>query len=383
MRLCIRTLAVLSLHLFASSSAGAKNIDYSPDLTSEEYWKQHYITLVRVDAVEGKPSNPMITFSVVRGMTDKMPAKSYRVPLSFLWFGVGEGPPALHANDALLLFLHKKGSSPFVVIRSDARGKGAGLIHTLSGIKHIREASKDPRALLDGVLCEDPVVSIYSMKELLQKPRTLLTPELLVELGKMRDREEVAPRARILGSMLMVRSGSATRDDHYDWIKSGIGDSKTLHWKDLNQFVDELLAYPERRKEAVLFLAGKLVENDVRLDVRIAAYGALTDPRAFNYSQPFEEVSESILTTYFVALRHREPVIRAAAAMQIHAIGQGIRRGRDRITLCQKALEEVEAALGVEDDADTRRTIEQVSAQIRAILGVPGAVTNSERDRDR
>jgi hypothetical protein len=71
----------------AASLVCAKNIDYTPDVTSDQYWDTHHICVMRVTDI-GKDSagKELLTFAVTKQISEGPMEQAETVASSHLWF---------------------------------------------------------------------------------------------------------------------------------------------------------------------------------------------------------------------------------------------------------------------------------------------------------
>src|SRR5437879_1732578 len=119
----------------------AKNIDYTPDITSEAYWASHYIGVVRLTRIAfGDHRQRLVTYEVTRALSNGGMETLRTVSEPDLWFGMDAGePPNLAAGQELVLYQAKQGKSSLAVTRVDA-----GSREQLGALVEIARLRRDP-----------------------------------------------------------------------------------------------------------------------------------------------------------------------------------------------------------------------------------------------
>jgi hypothetical protein len=96
----------------------AKNIDYTPDFTSEAYWDAHHIALVRIVAAEEQEGRLRITYRVEEQFSDGQMEPMRTAPIHHYWFGMHVlEPPPVSVGDRLVVIHRKEGPAPIVTYK--------------------------------------------------------------------------------------------------------------------------------------------------------------------------------------------------------------------------------------------------------------------------
>jgi hypothetical protein len=311
--------AVITLLFAAAGQTQAKNIDYTPDVTSDSYWDTHHIGAVRVTAAgKDEQNREYIIYELERQLTGQPPDRARAVIVSHVWFGINaDEPPLIGVNDRLVLYIAKDEPAPLVAAKLD----GSQVLDSLVQIAKLRANQGDLQAYMDGVFAGDPILSRYCLRYLSEQKVLPAPGNYVLRLRQLRDEESRETKLRVLANRLAERleGRSEYSDTEYSWLQASLSRSKTERWMDLRPFVDRLLEFETKRPESVAFFArlvGSLVSSQA---VRIAAYSTFEDARMFRFENP-DALSEQITETCIQMLKDRESSIRAAGAALLYNI---------------------------------------------------------------
>jgi hypothetical protein len=315
--------AVITLLFAAAGQTQAKNIDYTPDVTSDAYWDTHHIGAVRVTAAgKDEQNREYIIYELERQLAGQPLEQARTVLVSHLWFGLNaEEPPLIRVNDRLVLYIAKDEPAPLVAAKLDGALGGSQVLDSLVQIARLRANQGDLQAYMDGVFAGDPILSRYSLRHLLEQKALPAPGNYVLRVRQLRDEESRETKLRVLANRLAERleGRSEYSDTEYSWLQASLARSKTERWMDLRPFVDRLLEFETKRPESVAFFArlvGSLVSSQA---VRIAAYSTFEDARVFRFENP-DALSEQITETCIQMLKDRESSIRAAGAALLYNI---------------------------------------------------------------
>lgn len=343
--------------------AHAKNIDYTPDVTSDTYWDTHHICAVRVTNRESdQEGKERIAYRMVRQISEGPIEATRTVKLSDLWFGVGdEDPPRISVNDSLILYFAKQGPTPIVTTKLSGEIEDAPRVKALLQIAKFRANEGGVQAVSEGVFSKEGVVALYCLKRLLNRPRFEANADYIARLTALRADERGEAQVRILASRLDDHLGGRPPDSEQDyvWLKAALAQTPEPDWAQLRPFVDRLLDFKSRRAESAIYLTSLVRDQDKPESVRIAAYSSFDNPRLFNFSAPDAE-SERVFETCVEMLKDSQGLIRRAGAALLHNISVRI----DPTTkqgYVQRAKPAIEAAAAAEKN-------EVVRSQLRTYL---------------
>jgi hypothetical protein len=334
----------------------AKNIDYTPDLTSDSYWDAHHICVVRVNGLgkdaEGKPQ---LTYQVVGRISEALVEEVRTVRLSDLWFGMYvEEPPRIGAHDNLVIYYAREGPSPIVATKLDAGIEESPLVKSLRRIAGLRAGAGGPRALREAALSADALVALYSLKRLLAQPPSEAGGDYAAQLMKVRDDEGREAQVRLLAGRLAYKLEGKSDDsaEEYAWLRAAIIKSKEPDWAQLKPLLDRLLEFEGRRAENVAFLTHLVGDPNAAQATRIAAYSSFEDRRLFRFDKPDAE-SDSVFEACIGMLKDPDPVIRGAGAALLHNLSVQIDAAAKRAYV-ERAKSAIGAAIAVETNAGTQ-----------------------------
>jgi hypothetical protein len=146
----VATIGVVMLTLTLRNVC-AKNIDHSPDFTSEGYWSSHDIYVVRVKSVgAARLPSSSVTYEVVKAISDGARREGGNVPLTSLWFWPDSfgGTQVVRPNsgDYLLFIEPRRGAEPYVV-KSVGPPAQAALVRTLTAIDDYRRDAREAQMI--------------------------------------------------------------------------------------------------------------------------------------------------------------------------------------------------------------------------------------------
>ena len=336
-----------------TSVAYAKNIDYSPNFTAEEYWKSHLIYVAHVTKTQASDTpSASVTFERTAIFLNGPPAKTTSILVTQLWSWQNDGQPLqLKIGDYVLLVEPKTNNEPIVARKIGAPDKDP-LVKTLTKIAELRK-SGDPKQLLENANSSDDLVSEYCLKRLLETPNVKATQTHLGKLKAQRDDKGRRASVRILShrlaSKLSGETNAATAE--YSWLQQTISTSKATDWQEVSPFVNRLIEFGDKRNDTAAFLTKLVKDAKVPLPVRIAAYGAFQDPRLFNFASP-DKTSELIFATCIDMLKDKQPEIRSAGAALLHGITSRIDASK-RKPFAERAKSALQTALKSEKNDAT------------------------------
>jgi hypothetical protein len=345
--------ALVLLCCAAAGIAHAKSVDFTPDITSGDYWDTHHIAAMRVVAVQEDDGLPYsVTYQVETRISDGAIESIRTVPRSQLWFGPDEeAPPPIAVDDRFVIYYAREGRSAIAVTPLAPAANGARLLATLNHISHLRENSGDLQAYLDAVLAADPSVARYSLRHLLaQTPTPAANEDYIAKLIQLRNDDSRETQDRILAGRLANRLQGAGdgSDGEYAWLQTSLAGSPNKQWASLKPLVDRLLEFPKKRPETVAFLAQLATDSAVAQPIRIAAYGGFADSRLFYFDAPDAE-SGRIYQACLRMLSDPEPTMRRAGAALTHNITMSVNR-MDQPGYLQQSKKALTEALSSETD---------------------------------
>ena len=296
----------------------AKNIDYTPAITSDSYWNSHRIALVAVVGVGVEGGRERISYRVVTSFTgDNGRPQEGSVWMTDLWFGIYvKAAPEIAAGERLVFYWAADGSMPIVADTGDAVEQSA---RSLARISALRRVATDTPALADGAFDRDPAVAQYALKRLLDDPTASVPVNLLTRLRTLRGQADAKPDVRLLANSLANRLEGKPRnsDEEYAWLTASLSGSTAGDWTELRAFVERLLDFDRRRPATIEFLTRLVLDGSKREDIRIASYGAFEDPRLFHFAEPDTE-SNRVFQACINMLADPNPLIRRAGAVLLN-----------------------------------------------------------------
>lgn len=338
----------------------AKNIDYTPDITSDPYWDTHHICVVHVTSVDKNAAGKQqITYEVIRQMSEGPIEKTRTLLLSHLWFGPDvEEPPPIWKDDNLVIYYAKDGPSPIVTTKLDTIPEDSDLTRILSRIVGFRANEGGIKALSEGVFDREALIPLYCLKRLLNRSRLEVEVGYVARLRNLRDQENAKVQVRLLASRLAnkIEDKPANSEEEYLWVRASMKKAKYQEWTQVRPFVARLLEFENRRKENVAFLVQLVRDSNNMQAIRIAAYSSFEDPNLFYFSQPDNE-SDSIFDTCIEMLGDRDTLLRSAGAALLHNISIQIDKTvKGKYT--ERAKSAIDAAIAVEKNDVCRTQME-------------------------
>jgi hypothetical protein len=335
--------------------AHAKNIDYTPDIASSDYWDSHHIAVVHVVSIgglvdeNGQPES--VTYQVETRISDEDIESIRTVPFSHLWFGPDEqATNPIAAGDRFAISYERDGPSQIAVIPLPAGADSAQIVATLSAISSLR-TNGGVQAYLDAVLAADPMVARYSLRYLLAQTVTQKASEAYVaKVLSVRNDGSRETEDRILAGRLANRlqGTSDTPDAEYAWLEATLTGSPNQPWTSLKPFVDRLLDFANKRVDTVGFLIQLATTTTVAQPIRIVAYGAFPDPRLFQFNSP-DAQSNLIYKACLRLLSDPDPTMRRAGAALVYNITMTVDPA-DQPSYMQQSKKALTAALSSETD---------------------------------
>lgn len=342
----------------AGLTSSSKNIDYTPDITSDAYWNSHNICAVQiVDVTKDHQNVPYITYRVTTELSGPMTQQTGTIKLADLWFGVGEEAPTnLKTGDRLILYYPAEGPSRAAVTILDSTGNQ--LLDTLRHIARLRN-QPDMQAVMSDVFGDDSIVSLYCLKRLLSHPAPKANADYITRLLAFRDDDKRGSRQRILADKLADELAGKPIDSasEYTWAAKSLMTTTEEDWRQTQPFVDRLLEFESRRKESVDLLTNLVLDSNANQATRIAAYSVFTNPQMFKFEKPDLE-SERIFQTCRQMLKARDPIIRAAGAALLHNISVQISPAY-KTTYIEQSRAAIQEAINVEHNETTKQQMSQ------------------------
>lgn len=340
----------------AAVESRAKNIDYTPDVTSDAYWDQHDICLFRVTSLgNNAEGREQVTLTLARSFTARPVEETKTVPLGHLWFGpLHEGVPSIKLDNLLIVYISKAGHAPIVATVVPGDPNQSPVVKRLSRIAEFRAARGEPEALGNGVFDRDQVVSLYCLKRLVSRPPSPPPSDYVARLREQQGNPACDVQVRLLTNDLAnkLEDKPPNSEEEYRWLQTALSQSRGQDWKQLRFFVERQLSLSRRRAQNAAFLCG-LVKDAMREEsIRIAAYSAFDDPRLFDFARP-DAVSDRIFDTCIDMLNDRASLIRRAGAALLYNLTVRIKSDtRQRYVARAKAA--MAPAISVEPDDATR-----------------------------
>lgn len=356
--------------VFASSIpfgllARAKNIDFTPDITSDGYWDTHDIARVRVVKLgHDSTGRQTLKWSVIEIMSEDPMPPTRTIPLSFLWYGqdVEEAPEHI-ADEELVTYQAKSGPSPIVVTLLRSGTGGERVLAQLRRIAKLRRGIGGTQALREAPFDAEPPVAVYALKRLLTFAETEFPSGYADRLLALRGDATRYVDVRLLASRLANQlAGRRESDADYRWVQDEIRRQRTDDWTAIAPFFRRLLDFNDKRSTTADF-ATRLVSDPARSQaVRIAAYSIFDDARLFRYDAP-DATSDEIFDACLGLLGDGDPVLRQAGAALLNIISSKIDTER-RLPYQLRAKQGIRAALATEEDPATRFHLERVVSKL-------------------
>jgi hypothetical protein len=314
-------MAAIVLAGAVAGGAYAKHVNYTPDLSSPEYWDSHHISAVRITNLSraDDPSS-LLSWQVENTLSDTGIRSTATVPLSHLWFGLDRSP-ALTAGDRLVVSYEKDSSSVYAAVFLDARDS-AGVLESLRRIAQLRTHPGDFQAYLDAATAPDRLTARYSMRFLLSQTGSAQpAADSLARLLQIRNDESRDSLDRILAARLVDRlqGPGDSSDSQYAWLQQTLANSPGRDWPELKPFAERLLEFTGKRSGTVAYLTQLASNPAVPQPVRVAAYGAFLDPRLFRFDAPDAD-SARIFQASLAMLSDEDPLMRRAGAALVYHI---------------------------------------------------------------
>jgi hypothetical protein len=330
----------------------AKNIDYTPDITSDSYWNDHSIALVQISHI-GRNNNGVVwvTYMVTQVFADGAVQNPRTVRASEFWFGSDE-QPQLAEHQALVVYVSKRTKQPLVASPADEAHRGE--LAALLSISRLRTEPGATPAVQASVFDENDLISRYSLRRLLADPAFQAPQSYAARLAELRDKPSRPAESRILSAKLAGRlegrrDGS---DEEYAWLKEALTHTPAADWMDLKPFTSRMLELEQKRQETADLLTGIVKQQTAPQGLRIVAYSAFEDPRIF-HSDPPDPVSDLVFQTSLQMLNDRDAVIRGAGAALAHNLAARVDKPY-RSKYVERAKQGIQAAREHESDPGVR-----------------------------
>jgi hypothetical protein len=365
----LRALGVAMMLAFASIRSAAletraKNIDYTPDITSDAYWEKHEVGLFRVIGfdtnAEGKEQ---VTLMLIRSFSGRPAEETKTVPLAHLWFGPLEGGvPLIEVNNLLIVHTSKAGPSPLVANVVAGDPDQSPLVKRLSRIADFRAARSAPAELLNGAFDRDRVIALYCLRRLLNHPPSSPPPDYIARLREQQGNATRDAQVRLMSNDLanMLEEKLPNSEEEYRWLQSAISQSRGLDWRQLRFLVERLLSLSRRRAQNQVFLCGLVKDTTREESIRVAAYSAFDD--LFDFAHP-DAGSDRIFDTCVGMLKDRTSLMRRAGAALLFNLSGQI-KSDTQYWYVNRAKSAITAALGREFDDVTRMQLQHYLALI-------------------
>lgn len=339
----------------------AKYIDYTPDVTSDDFWDAHEVSVVRVESVEGDPAEDgRIRTHVIRRLNARASRLEESYALRDMWFTPGPRERLrVQAGDTLVLYLGPK--PPIVARRITPPVEESALVQRLERIASLRRGEGGEEALRESTLHEDPAVAQYALKRLLESPQIAVPDARLTQLRQARDEESTDAVTRLLTAELAFRHAGKDfeSDEAYQWLQDSVTNTTASDWTQIAPFVRRLVGIDRRRGEAVAFLTKLAMDEDAREPVRIAAYGGF-EPLIYDVSP---QEAEQIIDACLQMLHSQNATIREAGATLLRNFG--VRGGPGPLEgLAPRAAEALRSAQQGEADDEVRNRLEWLAEQL-------------------
>jgi hypothetical protein len=187
------------------------------------------------------------------------------------------------------------------------------LVKSLTTISQLRKKG-DAGELLKGATSQHALVSLYCLSRLLDLKRIKALLPQISELNAQKDDPKQSPIVRMLSNRLTLKaSGAIDPLIEYRWIKGAISEAATADPRQISWFVHQLIGFTNRRTQTAAFLISLVQNLEVRLSIRIAAYGGFANAKLFNFHNP-DHTSKSCFEACVRMLSDPESKIRSAGA---------------------------------------------------------------------
>ena len=354
------------IHLAVPSAAPSKSIDYTPDITSDPYWDNHKIGIVRITRIErDEHGRSLLTYTVTRQISSSPIANNKTVRSSDLWFGMHVDEPRLAVNQELLLYEAMQGNDPIVASCLDDTNREQ--VAALLAIARLRADRGVTQSVLDSCFDGNEVTAQYSLRRLLGDFPFRAPAGYEARLLQLRDQPRRSAQTRLLADTLLekLRGRPEASDAEYSWLKDAIIHTPAADWTALKPFVDRIVQFDQKRQETISFLTGIVRQQNAPLELRIAAYSTFDDPRMFHFDAP-DPPSDLLFETSIRMLNDSDPTIRRAGAALLYNIAVRVALPH-RSEYIQHAMQAIEAKRGGEADPTTRSQFEHFLNLLRKV----------------
>ncbi|HUY92482.1 MAG TPA: hypothetical protein VMV10_27310 [Pirellulales bacterium] len=305
--------------MFVGAECSAKSIDYTPDLTSDEYWDAHSICLMRVtDVPPAANGKETITLDVIARLSSQSCQELKSVTASSLWFGVDEAPrpQPLRTGDTVVMIRTISRVEPIVVIKPAGAAEHTALIARIKRIAALRRGEGGASEIREAAVDDDETVSRYALKRLLAH-KELAGEKESHYIERLRDAasDEGKPgTVRALCAQLMFYlQPSDGGSGEGDWLRRSIESATVADCVELRPLAWRALDLAEERLDNAAFFIRIATDKQARDEVRLAGFDAFDDERLFHPKHP-DATSDAIFDACESLLRDRDARIRIAAA---------------------------------------------------------------------
>ena len=294
----------------------AKNINYMPDVTSDDFWDSYEVAVVRVVEVEGDPAEDgRIRTDVLRRLNARANQLEETYDLLDIWFSPDPIERlSVQTGDTLVLYIGPE--RPIVAQRLTAPVEESPLVARLEQIASLRLGERGADTLREASLHPDPGVAQYSLKQLIAAPHVPVPDTHLAQLRQTRDGEDADPVVRLLAAdVTFQREGKGgDSDEEYQWLHDAVAQSTVGDWTQVSPFVRRLVGIVRRRGDTTAFLTGLATDEQAREPVRIAAYSGFESLVEGASAQE----SGQIVDACFQMLHSQNPLVRQAGATLLY-----------------------------------------------------------------
>lgn len=343
----------------------SKQIDHTPDITSDAYWDTHEIALVRIANIQERAGRSQITHQLEESFNAAPPAATVTAPLHHYWFGQAVvAPPALAVRDYMVVINDKTAPGPIVTYKLQQPPASSALVHTLRQIRKLR-AGPSSQALREAASGSDDTLAIYALKRLLARPADPALRPAAAPLRQLSNDPNRGALRRILSREVasVIEGQSPDSETEYDWVSNALMSAHDTDWQHLRPFVERLLQFPEQRAKTVALLTGFARSPRRTHALRIASYSAFDDPRLFHFERP-DDLSDKIFATAIAMLGDRNELIRRAAAALVHNLASRINRPL-RQPYAERGRAAIEESSRTEKNEGVSRHFEAYLAQLK------------------
>lgn len=322
----------------------AKNMDETPDITSDEYWDKYHIAVVRAtDVVPLEPNRPGIRHCVQMNISGASMESEHTAPLRHWRLATpAADAPVITPGDEYVVFYRREGSSPIMALPRDA-----ALVSRLQRIASLRRGEGGPAVLTEAVFDPDRDVALYALKRLRKQREISLNQAFINRLRGLRDANNAAPDVRIVAAEI-----ADDAEGQYAWLQRAPSSAQGYDWTQLRKFALRMLEFPDKRRRTAEFLTTLVKDATQSQDVRIAAYSNFEDPRLLSD----RGTANLIFQTLEWMLRSPDDFLHKPAAMLLHNLTQQA-DSEVRAVYLKRAQAALQSALHRCPDLGTEQTI--------------------------